>query len=497
MSIIDTSNYNAMIAQTVANSKGRASDLKVLSGGVLSDNQVSLIEQTVKNTIDEAIGFEVPQEVYSQVTDLMLGTSPGLTQQNLNSILQSTGVMGQITNKIPGVNIGNQLSSITTQYEQKLRQITGSIDGELRSLGLPGFAQNAANSVINDANNVINNVLKGNGITNAFGNQASVGGATTNLLSKVISGNGFASLDQIGSNLPSSITSLADGNGIIDLGKLTKADTNSLTGQILKSATGSESSTRDLGSLADVLEATMLGLTEETVLEVVGPAPYEIGFQDLLPGGQYISSIEELEAEMGGLTRDISEIIVHWSETFTNSNLTANQLTTITGSGDNAYHLIVKRDGSIERGVPLNSVGSHCPDNNHNAFSIGVCLVGGVNVSTGTTDIVQTTSPRSITRSQYNTLYQIFRTFFNQYPGGQALGHMDIDPSQEDPGFDVRDYVYNNFNKQSLYRDPSTEPALSPDDIISKQAGQQIGVTPQDLESFELIKDPDVLEKNF
>jgi len=124
-------------------------------------------------------------------------------------------------------------------------------------------------------------------------------------------------------------------------------------------------------------------------------------------------------------------------------------------------------------------------------------LVGGVNVSTGTTDIVQTTSPRSITRSQYNTLYQIFRTFFNQYPGGQALGHMDIDPSQEDPGFDVRDYVYNNFNKQSLYRDPSTEPALSPDDIISKQAGQQIGVTPQDLESFELTKDPDVLEKNF
>ena len=74
------------------------------------------------------------------------------------------------------------------------------------------------------------------------------------------------------------------------------------------------------------------------------------------------------------MTRDISEIIVHWSETFTNANLTAADLDSLTGAGASAYHLIIKRDGSIERGVDMNSVGSHTPINNHDAYSIGVCV---------------------------------------------------------------------------------------------------------------------------
>ena len=156
---------------------------------------------------------------------------------------------------------------------------------------------------------------------------------------------------------------------------------------------------------------------------------------------------------MGSMTRDISEIIVHWSETYTDANLSAEQLDDLTGAGKSAYHLIIKRDGSIQRGVPMNSPGSHCPINNHNAYSIGVCLVGGLNISSGDTDL-DAIGANSITRSQFNSLYQIFRTFFNQYPGGQALGHMDVDITEDDPGFDVRDYVYNNFNKTSLYLDP-------------------------------------------
>jgi hypothetical protein len=83
---------------------------------------------------------------------------------------------------------------------------------------------------------------------------------------------------------------------------------------------------------------------------------------------------------------------------------------------------------------------------------------------------------------------------------------MDVDVSQEDPGFDVRDYVYNNFNKQSLYDDPPSDPALSPQEIVAKQSGQAVisdatlGDDVADLETpttFELEKDPDVLEKNF
>ena len=137
----------------------------------------------------------------------------------------------------------------------------------------------------------------------------------------------------------------------------------------------------------------------------------------------------------------------------------------------------------------MNSEGNHCDLLGHNKHSLGVCLVGGLNVATGAENLYEVASSRSITRSQYNTLYQLFRVFFNQYPGGQALGHMDIDPNMEDPGFDVRDYVYNNFNKQSLYTDPTNENALTPEDILAK--------LDQGGESVVLEKDPDVMEKNF
>ena len=117
-------------------------------------------------------------------------------------------------------------------------------------------------------------------------------------------------------------------------------------------------------------------------------------------------------------------------------------------------------------------------------------MVGGLNASTGADDLYEVATARSITRSQYNSLYQIMRVFFNQYPGGQALGHGDIDPTQEDPGFDVRNYVYNNFNKLSLYTDPTTETGLTPEDILKK-----LEETESNVDALE--KDPDVLEKKF
>lgn len=208
--------------------------------------------------------------------------------------------------------------------------------------------------------------------------------------------------------------------------------------------------------------------------------------QNITSKGTFVSSVEELEADMVGIIRPISEIIVHWSETYSNANLTGSEIEELTGSGTNAYHYIIKRDGSIERGVPLEDKGVHCPE--HNNYSIGVCLVGGVNVSSGDLEINENYSASGITRTQYNTLHEIFRVFFIQYPGGQALGHSEIDASQEDPGFEVRDYVFNCFNKRSLYQDPLNDEEMSPSDLITKvnDQGTSIG-----------IKDPDVMDKKF
>ena len=214
------------------------------------------------------------------------------------------------------------------------------------------------------------------------------------------------------------------------------------------------------------------------------PPPVEIGVDEIAQSGTYVSSVEELEYEMGSTDRKISEIIVHWSETFQNANLNGQQLEVVTGAGSRKYHYIIKRDGTVERGVPIKQAGSHT--RGHNSYSIGICLVGGLKVPSH--DLSSNSSrldlydvgAESLTRGQYNTLHEIFRVFFTQYPGGQALGHSEVDVLENDPGFEVRDYVYNLFNKQSLYLDPANEGEKSPDEVLAAIDGDGPTVNDKD-----------------
>ena len=208
--------------------------------------------------------------------------------------------------------------------------------------------------------------------------------------------------------------------------------------------------------------------------------------QFMTAGGRFVSSVEELECEMSTITRPISEMIIHWSETFTNANLTGLELQQLTGAGSNAYHYIIKRDGSMERGVPLDAVGSASP--RHNTYSIQICLVGGVNVASEDDAINGNLGASSITRTQFNTLHQLFRVFFLHFPGGQALGHGEFDVTQLDPGFEVRDYVYNTFNKRSLYIDPLNEPELPPEAIITSIDNPGLLITEKNTQSSGLEK---------
>lgn len=215
-------------------------------------------------------------------------------------------------------------------------------------------------------------------------------------------------------------------------------------------------------------------------LTLPGPAPYEVTQDDVKAEGTFVSSVEELEYDMGSASRDISSIVIHWSETFSNANLTGAQVKSLTGG---SYHYIVKRDGSIERDKPINSAASHA--SGHNRYSIAVCLVGGVAAATEDQGLAERVGAGNITRSQYNSLYEIMRVFYTQYPGGQALGHSEIDGDQHDPGFEVRDYAYNLFNKSSLFVDPLNESEKSPDEINSAIDAEGPNVTDKDTELLD------------
>ena len=183
------------------------------------------------------------------------------------------------------------------------------------------------------------------------------------------------------------------------------------------------------------------------------------------PSYKFVASIEELEIELRNVGRAITEVIVHWTETYTNANIGADEIKTMAmefGASDMPYHYVIKRDGSLQRGVPVDNAGTHCPEKDHDRYSIGVVFVGGLNVSTGTSGDDENTQAAALTRAQFNTFYEFMRVFYNIYPGGQALGHGDIVADRTDPGFDVREYVYNVFNKISLYDDATTQDALTP-----------------------------------
>jgi hypothetical protein len=238
---------------------------------------------------------------------------------------------------------------------------------------------------------------------------------------------------------------------------------------------GYESATTFLNSI----DSTITASTRPSPSETVFAEPYVIGsFEKQWNDGAgdpyfpYISSLEEIVAEFQSITRDVTEMVVHWTETNTNKNIGSEEINKYhieLGLDGIGYHYVIRRDGSLQRGRPINLEGQHSPVNSHDTRSIGVVFVGGINVPTGTPNSENFIDVQSLTRSQFNTFDHICRAFYNTYPGGQVLGHNDVDEDEVDPGFDVINYVGANFNKTSLYdaldKDPSVNEPFTVDEI--------------------------------
>lgn len=180
--------------------------------------------------------------------------------------------------------------------------------------------------------------------------------------------------------------------------------------------------------------------TKEEIQEKVFSDPIQIGENNDF---SYISSVEELQAEFSLINRDIDKIIVHWTETHTNRNIGSEEIDK--WQEGIVYNLIIRRDGSIQRGLPFSKNGNHAPGHDQN--SLGVCFVGGINAPTGTPNYENYISAASLTRSQLNSFDHVCKTFYAYYPGGKISGHNELDETQEDPGFDVVDYVAARFGK--------------------------------------------------
>ncbi len=89
------------------------------------------------------------------------------------------------------------------------------------------------------------------------------------------------------------------------------------------------------------------------------------------------------------------------------------------------YHKVIRRDGTVENGRDIDTMGAHVRGFNSN--SVGIALVG--------TD--------KFTSDQFSSLNKTIEDILDLYPESKILGHRDFPGvKKECPGFDVEKWWY-------------------------------------------------------
>lgn len=130
--------------------------------------------------------------------------------------------------------------------------------------------------------------------------------------------------------------------------------------------------------------------------------------------------------------RAINKIVVHCSATREGQDISTDTIrgwhVNQNGWSDIGYHYVVELDGKLVVGRDIAKVGSHTKG--HNADSIGICYVGGVE-SDGTT-------PKDTrTDSQKLSLLNLITVLKSMYPNAKVYGHRDFS-TKACPSFDAK-----------------------------------------------------------
>ena len=149
--------------------------------------------------------------------------------------------------------------------------------------------------------------------------------------------------------------------------------------------------------------------------------------------------------------RVMDTIVIHCSATKENKDYSIEDIKKWhlqRGFTDIGYHFIIRLNGTIEIGRPLNKPGAHVQ--NHNAHSIGICYIGGLNDKGKPKD--------TRTKEQKESLDKLIKMLRGLIPTIKEIkGHRDfskdlngngiIDPEEymkECPCFDVKkEYTIN------------------------------------------------------
>lgn len=143
--------------------------------------------------------------------------------------------------------------------------------------------------------------------------------------------------------------------------------------------------------------------------------------------------------------KSVEKIIIHCAATTADMDIGASEIDKWhrdRGFFMIGYHYVIRRDGSIEVGRPLDRPGAHARGHNHN--SIGICLVGGLDSEGNPAD--------NFTENQFETLKKLLGDLRLSFPKADILGHRDIpNVKKACPSFDVKEWLTSIEEKDDDY----------------------------------------------
>ena len=130
--------------------------------------------------------------------------------------------------------------------------------------------------------------------------------------------------------------------------------------------------------------------------------------------------------------RSIDKIIVHCSATREGQHVTVQQIRQWhqqRNFADIGYHYVIYLDGTVHKGRPIEKPGAHCKG--HNAHSIGICYVGGLDRQGKPKD--------TRTAAQKAALRSLLKELKKQYPKATIHGHCEF-ANKACPCFNCSEY---------------------------------------------------------
>lgn len=125
--------------------------------------------------------------------------------------------------------------------------------------------------------------------------------------------------------------------------------------------------------------------------------------------------------------RQIDGIVIHCTATKPGQDLTVADVRKMhkqKGWSDIGYHYLIRLDGRIEKGRDVDIIGAHV--SGHNAHTIGVCYVGGLDATGKPYD--------TRTYNQKQSLLNLLKMLRVAYHKATIKGHRDYSPDKDGNG---------------------------------------------------------------